>query len=109
VTICYWAWNFTFFCLGLYNKQNIHGGLKIWLLSSCVKNNILLTRWLRSFVSIVFTTRGTCHKWANVKGEMAVQNGMVEKSIRKCTQTQILKHFLTLTQTPILYKANPQP
>jgi hypothetical protein len=21
--ICFWAWNFTIFCLGLYNKQNI--------------------------------------------------------------------------------------
>jgi hypothetical protein len=52
---------YTIFYLGLYNKQNItpcnlHVGLKILLLSSRVKNNILLvfTHWLSSFVKYCF-------------------------------------------------------
>ena len=50
---CFWAWNFTIFCLGLYNKQNITRWLediKIWLLSSRVKNNILLAALVRKIL-----------------------------------------------------------
>jgi hypothetical protein len=39
---------YTIFCLGLYNKQNITRWLEDRLLSSRVKNNILLTRCARS-------------------------------------------------------------
>ena len=36
--ICFWAWIFTIFCLGLQYiiNRTLHGGLKRWLLSSSV-------------------------------------------------------------------------
>jgi hypothetical protein len=49
--ICSWAWNFLIFCFGLYIiNRTLHGGLKIWLLSSRVKNNILLAALFRKIL-----------------------------------------------------------
>jgi ribosome modulation factor len=46
--ICFWAWNFTIFCLDYIINRTLHGGLKIWLLSSRVTYHEQLT-WVLSW------------------------------------------------------------
>lgn len=38
-------------------ERTLYGGLKIWILLSCVKNNIWLTRCMCSFVKYCFATQ----------------------------------------------------
>jgi hypothetical protein len=67
--ICFWAWNFTIFCLGLYNKQNITRWLalvrKILFSALEDKSHIYYSRVISSIISFIWMKCNFCFRVHN--------------------------------------------